>query len=82
MYGEKIFAKKIFFFQTFFFQFFFLLLLIHSGKNVPDYVKIFTSLIRLVKPLGNDIPCIALVMVRTFPGGGSIVLQRLGWNNF
>ena len=31
----------------------------------------------LVKPLGNDIPCIALVMVRiTFPGGVSNVPQR------
>ena len=35
---KKFFAKKIFF-SNFFFQFFFLLLLIHSGKNVPDYVK-------------------------------------------
>ena len=43
----------------------------------------FYKLDRLVKPLGNDIPCIALVMVRiTFPGGGSNVPQRLGWNNF
>jgi hypothetical protein len=37
----------------------------------------------LVKPLGNDIPCIALVMVRiTIPGGSPNVPQQLGWNNF
>ena len=35
------------------------------------------------KGLGNDIPRIALVMVRiTFPGGGSNVPQRLERNNF
>ena len=80
----KIFLQKKFFFSKFYFFLFFLNFFFNTQwSKCSKLCQIFTSLIRLVKPLGNDIPCIALVMVRiTFPGGGSNVPQRLGWNNF
>ena len=42
--------------------------------------QIFIGLIRLVKPLGNDIPCIALVMVRIMVFRAIILKRGYAWS--
>ena len=68
--------------RWFFFSFFLLFGIFFNTHCAIHFIKKWkknpASLICLVKPLGNDIPCIALVMVRIiFPGGGSNVPQWL-----
>jgi hypothetical protein len=66
--------------KNFFFFFFLIYTIVKYNPHNDIFVQVWCKDC-LVKPLGNDIPCIALVMVRiTFPGGGSNVPQRLGRN--